>query len=50
MMKAKASEMEHAALCHIRKHLQEDPEHCQKLSEKLEKILAAGNAGIVRVG
>ena len=38
--RAKASEMEHAARYHIRKHLDEDPEHYEKLSEKLEKILA----------
>lgn len=37
--RAKASEMEHAARSHIRKHLDEDPEHWEKLSEKLEEIL-----------
>lgn len=38
--RAKASEMEHAARYHIRKHFDEDPERYQKLSERLEKILA----------
>jgi type I restriction enzyme R subunit len=38
--KAKASEMEHAARYHIRKHFNEDPVYYQKLSEKLEEILA----------
>ena len=37
--RAKASEMEHALRYHIRKHLHEDPEHYQKLSERLEEIL-----------
>ena len=37
--RAKASEMEHAARYHIRKHFDEDPEHYQKLSERLESIL-----------
>ena len=31
--------MEHAARYHIRKHLDEDPVHYQKLSERLEEIL-----------
>src|SRR5690606_31863682 len=35
----KASEMEHAARHHIRKKLDEDPVHYQKLSERLEEIL-----------
>lgn len=38
--RAKASEMEHALRYHIRKHLDEDPEHYQKLSERLDEILA----------
>src|SRR5680860_1045581 len=37
--RAKASDMEHAARYHIRKHFDEDPEHYQKLSERLESIL-----------
>jgi len=37
--RAKASEMEHAARYHIRKHFAEDPELYQKLSERLETIL-----------
>lgn len=37
--RAKASEMEHALRHHIRKHLDEDPEHYQKLSERLSEIL-----------
>jgi len=37
--RAKASEMEHALRYHIRKHLDEDPEHYQKLSERLDEIL-----------
>ena len=37
--RAKASEMEHALRYHIRKHLDEDPDHYQKLSERLEEIL-----------
>jgi type I restriction enzyme R subunit len=37
--KAKASEMEHAARYHIRKHYNEDPAHYAKLSERLENIL-----------
>jgi len=39
--KARASEMEHAIRFHISKHLDLDPEFYQKLSEKLEEILAA---------
>lgn len=38
--RARASEMKHALRHHIRKHLQEDPVHYQKLSERLEEILA----------
>ena len=37
--RAKASEMEHALRYHVRKHLDEDPEHYRKLSERLEGIL-----------
>ncbi len=37
--RAQASEMEHAARYHIRKHFNEDPVHYKKLSEKLEDIL-----------
>jgi type I restriction enzyme R subunit len=37
--RAKASEMEHAARHHIRQHLDEDPVHYEKLSERLEEIL-----------
>ena len=37
--RAKASEMEHALRYHIRKHIDEDPEHFQKLSERLDEIL-----------
>ena len=37
--RAKASEMEHAVRSHIRKHLDADPVHYQKLSERLEEIL-----------
>lgn len=37
--RAKASEMEHAARHHIKKKLDEDPVHYQKLSERLEEIL-----------
>jgi len=37
--RAKASEMEHAQRYHIRKHLDEDPTHYQKLSERLQGIL-----------
>jgi type I restriction enzyme R subunit len=38
--RAKASEMEHALRHHIKKKLDEDPVHYQKLSERLEEILA----------
>ncbi len=38
--RAKASEMEHAVRHHIRKKLDEDPVHYQKLSERLEELLA----------
>lgn len=38
--RAKASEMEHALRYHIRQHQNEDPEHYQKLSERLNGILA----------
>jgi len=37
--RAKASEMEHALRFHIRKHYDEDPEHFDRLSERLTKIL-----------
>ncbi|WP_203329067.1 type I restriction endonuclease subunit R [Candidatus Laterigemmans baculatus] len=37
--RAKASEMEHAVRSHIRKKIDEDPVHYQKLSERLEEIL-----------
>lgn len=37
---AKAAEMEHALRYHIRRHFDEDPERYQKLSERLEGILA----------
>src|SRR5487761_88430 len=37
--RAKASEMEHAIRHHIKKHLQEDPVHYTKLSERLAEIL-----------
>ncbi|MGH3452486.1 MAG: type I restriction enzyme subunit R domain-containing protein, partial [Haloechinothrix sp.] len=37
--RAKASEMEHAIRHHIRRHLDEDPVHYTKLSERLEVIL-----------
>lgn len=37
--RAKASEMEHAARHHIRQHLDQDPVHYGKLSERLEEIL-----------
>lgn len=37
--RAKASEMEHALRYHIRKHIDEDPEHYKKLSERLGEIL-----------
>ncbi len=38
--RAKASEMEHAIRSHIKKKLDEDPVHYQKLSERLEEILS----------
>lgn len=38
--RAKASEMEHAVRWHIRQHLDEDPERYERLSERLEQILA----------
>jgi type I restriction enzyme R subunit len=37
--RAKAFEMEHALRYHIRKHYDEDPEHFDRLSERLTKIL-----------
>jgi len=37
--RAKASEMEHALRFHIRQHYDEDPEHFERLSERLAKIL-----------
>ncbi len=37
--RAKASEMEHALRYHIRKHLDEDPIHFERLSERLSGIL-----------
>ncbi len=37
--RAKASEMEHAVRYHIRQHIDEDPVHYSKLSERLEEIL-----------
>ncbi|MCB9736464.1 MAG: type I restriction endonuclease subunit R [Deltaproteobacteria bacterium] len=37
--RAKASEMEHALRHHIRKHLDEDPAHYEKLSARLQGIL-----------
>lgn len=37
--RAKASEMEHAVRHHIKKKLDEDPVHYQRLSERLEEIL-----------
>jgi len=37
--RAKASEMEHALRYHIRKHLDEDPTHYKKLSQRLKGIL-----------
>jgi Domain of unknown function (DUF3387). len=39
--RAAASEMEHALRYHIRKHLDEDPTHYTKLSERLKGILQA---------
>lgn len=37
--RTKASEMEHAARYHIRKHWHEDPAYYKKLSERLEEII-----------
>jgi type I restriction enzyme R subunit len=37
--RAKASEMEHALRYHIREHASEDPEHYEKLSERLRGII-----------
>lgn len=37
--RAKASEMEHAARSHVRKHLDEDPVKYGRLSERLEELL-----------
>jgi type I restriction enzyme, R subunit len=37
--RAKASEMEHAIRYHLREHLDEDPEHYTRLSERLEEII-----------
>lgn len=37
--RARASEMEHALRYHIRKHLDEDPTHYERLSERLAGIL-----------
>ena len=39
--RARASEMEHAIRFHIREHMDEDPVHYQKLSERLEELLRA---------
>jgi type I restriction enzyme R subunit len=38
--RAKASEMEHAARYHISQHFQEDPIYYERLSKRLEEILA----------
>ena len=38
--RAKASEMEHAVRRHIKKHMDEDPVHFKRLSERLDEILA----------
>jgi type I restriction enzyme R subunit len=38
--RAKASEMEHAIRHHLREHLDTDPEHHRRLSERLEEIIA----------
>jgi type I restriction enzyme R subunit len=38
--RARASEMEHALRYHIRKHLDEDPELYERLSKRLDRILA----------
>jgi type I restriction enzyme R subunit len=37
--RAKASEMEHAIRHHLREHWDEDPEHYDRLSERLEQII-----------
>jgi type I restriction enzyme R subunit len=37
--RARASEMEHAIRYHLREHLDEDPEHYTRLSERLEEII-----------
>ena len=37
--RAKASEMEHAIRYHLREHWDEDPEHYDRLSERLEQII-----------
>lgn len=37
--KAKASEMEHALRHHLRKHFDEDPEHFEALSKRLDRLL-----------
>jgi type I restriction enzyme R subunit len=37
--RAKASEMEHAIRYHLREHWDEDPEHYNRLSERLEQII-----------
>jgi type I restriction enzyme, R subunit len=37
--RARASEMEHAIRYHLREHLDEDPEHYARLSERLEGII-----------
>ena len=39
--RAKASEMAHAIRFHIRKHVDEDPVLCRKLSDRLNDILKA---------
>jgi type I restriction enzyme, R subunit len=37
--RATASEMEHAIRYHLREHWDEDPEHYNRLSERLEEII-----------
>ena len=37
--RARASEIEHAIRHHLRVHMDEDPEYCRKLSERLEQII-----------
>jgi type I restriction enzyme R subunit len=37
--RARASEMEHAIRYHLREHWDEDPEHYERLSERLEQII-----------